>query len=76
MADNYQRPNYKTVRQFAGAYPAFSQGSLRDLIFFADFNGLSKFDPIRRVGAKVLINVDKFFQWVDTNPKTKGGING
>lgn len=72
MAYNNKSPNYKTVRQFAEAYPAFSQGSLRDLIFFADFNGLSKFDAIRRVGAKVLINVDKFFQWVDTNPQTKG----
>lgn len=75
MAKDIKYPNYKTVRQFSEAYPAFSQGSLRDLIFFADINGLSDFNVIRRVGAKILINEDNFFKWVDTNPRTKGGRN-
>lgn len=70
-----QIPNYKTVRQFADAYPAFSQAALRDLLFYADYNGLNAFDVIRRVGAKILINEDNFFKWVDTNPRTKGGRN-
>lgn len=76
MAKDTRYPNYKTVRQFAEAYPAFSLGSLRDLIFFADINGLSNFNAIRRVGKKILINEDNFFKWVDTNPRTKGGVNG
>ena len=71
--DSRTVPNYKTVRQFAETYPAFSQGALRDLVFYADFNGLNNFDVIRRVGAKILINEDNFFKWVDTNPRTKGG---
>lgn len=68
-------PNFKTIRQFAESYPAFTQGSLRDLVFYADYNGLNQFDVIRRVGAKILINVDNFFRWVDTNPSSKGGLN-
>lgn len=65
-------PNYKTIRQFSETYPAFTQGSLRDLVFHADYNGLTTIGAIRRVGAKILIDVDKFFEWVNTNPKTKG----
>lgn len=66
-------PNYKTIKQFAETHPAFSQGSLRDLIFRADYNGLTAFGAIHRVGAKILIDEAKFFAWVETNPSTKGG---
>ncbi len=69
-------PDYKTIRQFAEAYPAFTIASLRDLVFYADFNGLNQAGVIKRVGAKILINTDKFFAWVETNPSTKGVKNG
>ena len=65
--------NYLTVKQFAEKYPAFSVGSLRDLIFHAPFNGMNEHKVICRVGAKILINEDNFFTWVESNPSAKGG---
>lgn len=63
-----------TVRQFAEKHPAFSQGSLRNLIFLAESrktsqgriagNGLDV--ALVRVGRKVLIDEAKFFSWIDS----------
>lgn len=52
-----------TVKQFSDKYPAFSQGSLRHLIFFEDTNG---FKPaFRRCGRRVLIDESAFFGCLD-----------
>lgn len=53
-----------TVRQTANAYPSFSQSSLRWLIFNGDSNGFSS--CLRRVGRKVLIDLDSFESWIDS----------
>jgi hypothetical protein len=53
-----------TVAQFAVEHPAFSQLSLRHLIFDAKFNRFNS--VIRRIGKrKILIDEVAFFQWVD-----------
>lgn len=62
-----------TVRQFSDKYPAFSQGSLRNLIFLASErhtsngkipgNGLDV--ALVRIGRKLLIDSAKFFAWID-----------
>lgn len=65
-------PHYLTVKQFANKHPAFSVGSIRDLIFHSPFNGLDDMEVIHRVGTKVLINEVKFFNWVSTNPSSTG----
>lgn len=62
-----------TVRQFSEKYPAFSQGSLRNLIFLASKrhtsmgkipgNGLDV--ALVRIGRKLLIDEAKFFQWIE-----------
>lgn len=62
-----------TVRQFSEKYPAFSQGSLRNLIFLASTRHTSKGNipgngldvALVRLGRKLLIDEIKFFQWVD-----------
>jgi hypothetical protein len=62
-----------TVRQFAEKHPAFSQGSLRNLIFNAQPRVTRKaaipgngFDVcLVRMGRKILIDEDKFFAWLD-----------
>lgn len=62
-----------TVRQFAEKHPAFTQGSLRNLIFNAQPRVTRKatipgngFDAcLVRVGRKILIDQEKFFAWVD-----------
>ena len=74
-------PNYLTVPQFASKHVAFPQGSLRDLVFHAEYNGLNAMGVIHRVGAKILIDEQRFFDWVATNPSstgmpTKGENNG
>lgn len=52
-----------TVDQFCADNPAFSKGSMRWLLFQRDSNGLHR--AIVKVGRRVLIDVDKFFQWID-----------
>ncbi|MEP2759024.1 MAG: hypothetical protein ABJP66_08165 [Hyphomicrobiales bacterium] len=70
-----------TVAQFAKKHPAFSQGGLRWLIFNAkprassigqiDANGLDI--AIVRVGRRVLIDEDLFFDWVGSDQDSEGG---
>jgi hypothetical protein len=55
--------NYVTVKQFAEKYQAFTEASLRYYIFHAETNGLSM--ALRRLGRKILIDEQKFFQWID-----------
>lgn len=62
-----------TVRQFSDKYPAFPQGSLRNLIFLAESRKTSKGTiqgnglkiALVRIGRKLLIDETKFFQWID-----------
>ncbi len=62
--------NYKTVNQFIERYPAFTKGGMRYYLFNSKFNGLDKSGAIKRVGRKILIDVEKFFQWIeDQNDK-------
>lgn len=63
-----------TVEQFAAAQPAFTPAALRNLIFKAETrhstkgeipgNGLIEAGAVIRVGRKVLIDEDRFFEWV------------
>lgn len=48
-----------TVRQFSEKHPAFTQGSLRNLIFNAKQNGFDA--ALVRVGRRVLIDEAAFF---------------
>jgi hypothetical protein len=62
-----------TVRQFSKRHPAFSEGSLRDLIFKSQSrhsskglvpgNGLDA--ALLRLGRRVLIDEQRFFEWLD-----------
>jgi hypothetical protein len=62
-----------TVRQFSEKYPAFSQGSLRNLIHLSTErysskgkipgNGLAI--ALVRIGRKLLIDEPKFFEWIE-----------
>ena len=52
------------VKQIPEIYPGiFSQSSIRWLIFNENTNGFSC--CIRRVGRKVLIDLDEFEKWID-----------
>lgn len=58
-------PVLSTVRQFAENHQAFSQNSIRMLIFNEDQNGLAQSGAIVRIGRKVLIDESKFFAWIE-----------
>lgn len=51
-----------TIPQFADKHPAFTQGSLRKLIFNGDINGCLV--AIKRLGRRVLIDENAFLGWV------------
>jgi hypothetical protein len=55
--------SFSTVKQASQKYPAFSENSLRWIIFNSKTNGATAF--IRKVGGKVLINDEEFCKWVD-----------
>ncbi|MHA1574588.1 MAG: hypothetical protein ACTSXL_00350 [Alphaproteobacteria bacterium] len=62
-------PNLLTIRQFCEKYPAFSSGAMRSYIFNADFNGLTKSKAIKRIGRKILIDIEAFFGWIETKTR-------
>jgi hypothetical protein len=71
-----QQPQLRTVKQFASAYPAFSEGSLRWLIFKAgspqtvsDDHSAALNDALVRIGRRVLIDENKFFEWARRGPQ-------
>ena len=53
-----------TVKQFSEKHSAFTEGSLRHLIFFSETNGFS--DVIVRIGRRILIDESRFFTWVES----------
>lgn len=52
-----------TVQQASELYPAFSTSSLRYLIFKSKNNGFAR--CIRKIGSRVLIDLDEFDKWLD-----------
>jgi len=55
---------FVTVRELADAPGWPTESALRALIFNANSNGLAP--AIRRVGRRVLVDYEAFWQWVDT----------
>ena len=76
-------PTLLTVRQFSEKHPAFSQGSLRGLIFQArprysskaqiPGNGMQEAGVIVHVGKRVLLDETAFFTWLDGQQRRKAG---
>lgn len=54
---------FATVKQTAEIYPAITQSGLRWLIFNQKTNGFNS--CIRRLGRKILIDLDLFEKWID-----------
>jgi hypothetical protein len=70
-----------TPKQFSTKYPAWSEAALRNLIFKAQTrqsskgeifgNGLLEAGAILRIGRKVLIDEERFFDWVRNQSKER-----
>ena len=71
LSENELQGNYARlipIPEWNKYYSYPTQGGLRSLVFQAHKNGFDK--VIRRIGGRVLIKEDAFFQWVeDTNRK-------
>lgn len=57
-------PTLLTVKQFCEKHPAFAVGGIRDRIFKADENGMNAARVLVRNGRRVLINEERFFDWI------------
>ena len=60
-----------TVNQFSKKHPAFSVGGLRWQIFNSVSNGLDEAGSIVRLGKRVLIDEEKYFQWIDSQQERR-----
>jgi len=60
----------RTVQQFCHEYPAFTLGGMRWLLFHREQNGLAQ--AVIHVGRRVLIDVDRFFEWIDAQNGPEG----
>jgi len=58
-------PTYLTVNQFCERHPAFKLGGVRHNIFHEKTNGLAESGAIVRNGRRILINEEKFFDWLE-----------
>lgn len=65
MADN-SIANLRTIKQFVAENPAFTEGGMRNYIFFEEQNGLKASGAIKRIGRKILIDVVLFGAWIET----------
>ena len=71
-----QVPTLVTISQFSKQNPAFPEGGLRWQIFNEDTNGLREAGAIIRIGRKVLIDTNRYFQWVYAGNKIVSRNNG
>ncbi|MCP4656882.1 MAG: DNA-binding protein [bacterium] len=53
----------RTVKQVSRERPAFTEASLRWLIFNAEQNGLNR--ALVRIGRRLLIDLERFDQWLE-----------
>lgn len=69
---NKPKPNLSTVSKFVENNPDFATtGGMRHLIFHSKSNGLDKYKVIKRIGRRILIDSDCFFEWL--NAQNGGG---
>ena len=66
-----QLENLRTVKQLAHSSPAFTEASLRWLIFQAGSNGLES--ALVRVGRRVLFDVERFNSWLEEHRHGSSG---
>jgi hypothetical protein len=70
-------PRFSTIEQFSINNPAFSESALRNLVHKANErdsskgkiagNGFLEIGAIIRIGRKVLINEERFFNWIESH---------
>jgi len=59
-----EQKSYLTVKQVPGRFPAFTESSIRWVIFNGNQNGFDK--VTRRIGRKILIDEAAFVEWIES----------
>ena len=67
-------PRLLTLNQLVAEQPSLRPGGLRALIFWEETNGLKASGAVIRVGRKILIDPQKFYNWISTSPSPKGNL--
>ena len=65
MSDQTPPRDLATINQFVERHPWATPGGVRYQIFNEEKNGLEEAGAIVRVGRKVLIDVPRYFEWID-----------
>ncbi len=65
---------YPTVKLFSQRHPSFSEQSVRYHIHNREKNGLDKFNALIRIGKKVLIDEERWFEWVRSKRTNKSWV--
>ncbi|MHA1575143.1 MAG: hypothetical protein ACTSXL_03265 [Alphaproteobacteria bacterium] len=65
--------NLRTFNDFVKETPAFTKGAIRNYIFYENTNGLKASGAILRINRKILIEPEKFMQWI--LQQNQGGSN-
>lgn len=60
------KQKYLTVNQLCETHQYLRIGGVRSLIFNSHLNGLDASGAIVRIGRKILINVDLFQSWIES----------
>ena len=60
----------RTVRQHCDRHPFVTEGGVRFQIFNRQTNGLEKSGALVRLGRKILIDENKYFDWIDSQQKS------
>ena len=55
----------RTITQFCEDNPAFRPGGIRWQIYKSNQNGLQHSGAIVRIGRRVYVDEDRYFDWVD-----------
>lgn len=61
-------PTLLSVKQFAQAQPALSEGAIRWHLFHSKANGLEGSGALVRVGHRVLIDPARYVEWLRSGP--------
>lgn len=62
-----------TVNQFVSLHPWVTRGGLRSQIFHGATNGLSRSGAIIRSGKKILIDAERYIQWLEVTSGSDSG---
>ncbi|MCV6599597.1 MAG: DNA-binding protein [Alphaproteobacteria bacterium] len=61
-----QTPVLMTIKDFSKKHTFISESALRNKVFYAEENGMQKMGVIKKLGKRVYIEENCFFQWLDS----------